>query len=230
MSTEIKVNAEQRTCSGSSAARRLRRAGVIPAVLANIDGATELIQLSSHDFERVMSRHGDAQIMMSINIGGKDTLALLREVQRDHLTGRISHADFSQVDTTRKMRLQIQIVLTGEPDGVRNQNGVLEQQIRHIEVECLPTDAIENFTVDTTSLKLGEDILVASLDLGDKIEIITPKDTVIANVAEATEEVVTETSAAEAAEGAVPAQPELSVKKGRGEAEGEPAATDTKKK
>lgn len=228
MSTEIKVNAEQRTCSGSTAARRLRRAGVIPAVLANIDGGTELIQLSSHDFERVMSRHGDAQVMMFINIGGKDTLAILREVQRDHLTGRISHADFSQVDTSRKMRLQIQIVLTGEPDGVRNQNGVLEQQTRHIEVECLPADAIESITVDTTALKLGEDITVGSLELGDKIEIISPDDTVIATVAEATEEVVAE-PAEEAADGAA-AQPELSVKKGKAEDESGQAAPDAKKK
>lgn len=230
MSQEIKVVAEPRTCSGSTAARRLRRAGIIPAVMANPDGATSLIQVNAHDFERVISSHGNAQIMLTVSVNGKDSLALLREIQRDGLTGRITHADFSEIDTTRKMRLQIQIVIVGEPEGVHLQNGVLEQQVRSIEVECLPSDAVESVTIDASALKLGDDLTVADLKLGDKIEIITPSDTVIANVADATEEVV----AAPADGDAAAAQPELSVKKGKATDEAAaPAAgakTDAKKK
>lgn len=232
MSQKITVIAEPRTCSGSTAARRLRRAGIIPAVIAAPDGATSLIQLNAHDFERVMSGHSNAQIMMTVSINGKESTALLREIQRNGLTGRITHADFSQIDTTRKMRLQIQIVVVGEPEGVRIQNGVLEQQLRSIEVECLPTDVVESVTIDASALKLGEDITVADLKLDSKIEIITPPETVIANVAEAMEEIVAE---APADGEAAATQPELSVKKGKAAEEGAeaPAAgakADAKKK
>ena len=212
MSHEIKVIAEPRSCSGSTAARRLRRSGTIPAVLSTIGGESALIQLNAHDFERVMSQHVNAQLMVSISLEGKSCIALLREIQRNGITGRITHADFGQVDTTRKMRIQIQIVLVGEPIGVRTENGVLEQQLRHIEVSCLPGDVVESFTVDTSALKVGDDITVGDLQIGDKYTIATRADSVIATVAEVKEEVVV---AAAADVAAAAAQPEISVKKGK---------------
>lgn len=213
MSHEIKVIAEPRSCSGSTAARRLRRSGTIPAVLSTIGGESALIQLNAHDFERVMSQHVNAQLMVSISLEGKSCVALLREIQRNGITGRITHADFGQVDTTRKMRIQIQIVLVGEPIGVRTQNGVLEQQLRHIEVSCLPGDVVESFSVDTSALKVGDDITVGDLKIGDKYTIATRADSVIATVAEVKEEVVVAAAADVAA--AAAAQPEISVKKGK---------------
>jgi large subunit ribosomal protein L25 len=212
MSQEIKVIAEPRTCSGSTAARRLRRSGTIPAVLSTLGGESALIQLNAHDFERVMSQHANAQLMVSISLEGKSCVALLREIQRNGLSGRITHADFGQIDTTRKMRIQIQIVLVGEPVGVRTQNGVLEQHLRHIDVSCLPADVVESFTVDTTALKVGDDITVGDLAVGDKYTIATRADSVIATVAEVKEEVVV---AAATDVAAAAAQPEISVKKGK---------------
>ena len=213
MSQEIKVIAEPRTCSGSTAARRLRRSGTIPAVLSTLAGESALIQLNAHDFERVMSQHVSAQIMVSISLEGKSCVALLREIQRNGITGRITHADFGQIDTTRKMRIQIQIVLVGDPIGVRTQNGVLEQQLRHIDVSCLPADVVESFTVDTSALKVGDDITVGDLKVGDKYTIATRADSVVATVAEVKEEVVAAAAGSDVA--AAAAQPEISVKKGK---------------
>lgn len=215
MAQEIKVIAEPRTCSGSTAARRLRRSGVIPAVLATTGGETALIQLNAHDFERVMSKHASTQLLVSLSVGDKTCLALLRETQRNNLTGRISHADFSEIDATHKLHVQIQIVLVGEPDGVRNQNGVLEQHMRHVDVTCLPADVVESFTVDTSALKLGDDITVAELTLGDKYTLVSHGDNIVATVSAATLEVV----APVAAEGAA-VQPAISVKKGKAEEAG----------
>lgn len=217
MAQEIKVIAEPRSCCGSTAARRLRRSGTVPAVLATTSGETTLIQLNAHDFERIISQHANTQLMVALIIDGKSCLALLRETQRDGISGRIIHADFSEVDATRKMHIQIQIILVGEPEGVRTQNGVLEQHLRHIEVSCLPADVVENFTVDTSALKLGDDISVGDLKLGDKYTVVTRHDSVIATVSEATEEVV---AAAPAADAAAAGQPDLSVKKGKADEAG----------
>lgn len=118
MSQEIKVKAEPRSTSGSTAARRLRRAGAVPAVLSTLGGESTLLQLNAHDFERTVSQHVSTQLLVTLDVDGKSCMALLREIQRDGITGRITHADFSQIDTTRKMRVQIQLVLVGEPEGV----------------------------------------------------------------------------------------------------------------
>lgn len=211
MSQEIQVNAETRTTSGSTAARRLRRAGAVPAVLTTLSGQSTLLQLNAHDFERTMSQHMSAQLLVTLTIDGKPCMALLREIQRDGMSGRITHADFSQVDTGHKMNVQLPIILVGEPEGVRIQNGVLEQQLRHVEVSCLPSDIIENFTVDVSALKVGEDITVADLQLGDKFTVHTHPEIVVATVALVKEDV----PAADDGEGAT--QPELSVKKGKAE-------------
>lgn len=227
MSQEIKVKAEPRSTSGSTAARRLRRAGAVPAVLSTLGGESTLLQLNAHDFERTVSQHVSTQLLVTLDVDGKSCMALLREIQRDGITGRITHADFSQIDTTRKMRVQIQLVLVGEPEGVRTQNGVLQQHLRHIDVACLPADIVESFTVDVSALKVGDDITVAALQLGEKFAIHARPESVIATVAEIKEEVIV--AAAVTADAAAPAQPELSVKKGKAEEEGAAAAAPAAK-
>ena len=228
MSQEIKVNAESRSTSGSTAARRLRRAGAVPAVLSTLGGESTLLQLNAHDFERTVSQHVSTQLLVTLDVDGKSCMALLREIQRDGITGRITHADFSQIDTTRKMRVQIQLVLVGEPEGVRTQNGVLQQHLRHIDVACLPADIVESFTVDVSALKVGDDITVAALQLGEKFAIHARPESVIATVAEIKEEVIA-AAAVTADAAAAPAQPELSVKKGKAEEDAAAAAAPAAK-
>jgi len=167
MAQENKLSAQARTVKGSSAARRLRRAGLVPAVLATLDGQTELLQLDARSFQREMSKHKSTQIVVTLDDGAKSRLALIREIQRDGITGAITHADFGEVDPAKKLRMHIRLILLGEPVGVRAENGVLEQQLRSIEVSCLPSDAVEDFTVDVSELHVGQDIKVSDLKLDE---------------------------------------------------------------
>ncbi|MBQ8571629.1 MAG: hypothetical protein IJ444_09045 [Kiritimatiellae bacterium] len=96
MADEISVNAELRTESGSTAARRLRRSGIIPAVLASTNGEAILLKLNAHDFGRALIKH-TMQDVVAINFDGKVVKAIMREVQRDSLTGAITHVDFGEL-------------------------------------------------------------------------------------------------------------------------------------
>ena len=98
MAQETNIVAEPRTVHGSSAARRLRRSGLVPAVLATTGGETELLQLNAHDFEREVARHSNPQFIAHIACGGSVRTALVRELQRNGITGRIEHADFGEID------------------------------------------------------------------------------------------------------------------------------------
>jgi len=206
MAQEIKITAQKREAHGSAAARRFRRSGAVPAVLAKTDKKTcDLLALNAHEFERTLSKHLSDNLVVTLSVGEQPTtMALIREIQRDPLSGKVIHADFIEIARDTKLRVQIPLFLLGDPEGVRTQGGVLTQMVRQIEVSCLPQDVVEKFTVDVSALKLNESIMVADLKLGDAYAVLTHGDVAVAMVAEIKEEVV-ETVAADAtatAEGA----------------------------
>ena len=229
MSKEIKIKAEQRQEQGSGAVRRLRRKGLVPAAMNRIAGGSTMIQLNAHEFENMLRHHTSNQLLVTIELDGQNLPALLREVQSDVITGHPIHADFGEISLTSKLRVSIGLRLAGEPEGVKNEGGILEQTLRQVEVECLPADMVEFFTVDVSPLKLGQSLAVSELKLGDKYTIITHGDVAVATIVAMAEEEV----AAEAvpAEGAVAGgEPEVITKgkKEEGE-EGEAAAAGDKK-
>ncbi|MBQ9727886.1 MAG: 50S ribosomal protein L25 [Kiritimatiellae bacterium] len=206
MAQENKLSAQARTVQGSSAARRLRRAGFVPAVLATLDGQTELLQLEARPFQREMSRHKSSQIVVTLDDGAKSRLALIREIQRDGITGAITHADFGEVDPAKKLRMHVRLLLLGEPVGVRAENGVLEQPLRSVEVSCLPSDAVEDFEIDVSDLHVGQDIKVADLKLdASKFTLHADPHQAVATVVSAIADEPAPAAAPAAADAAAPA-------------------------
>jgi len=227
---QIKMKAELRTEQGSSAAGRLRRAGSVPAAVNRIEGGTTLVKLDAHVFKAMLRQHTSKQVLVTLELDGKNIPTLMREVQYDVMTGYPIHADFGEVSLTKKIRVSIPIVLLGEPEGVKIEGGILEQMLRSVDVDCLPMDMVEHFTLDISGLKLDQTLFVRDLKLGDKYTLVTNKDVAVATVkAPAEEEVETP---AETAETAVPGAPEVIAKgkKEEGAAEGaaEPAAPAAK--
>ncbi len=219
MANEIKLTAQARTEQGSGAAGRLRRAGVLPAVLGNRGGGTTLIQLSTHEFTQMLRHHHADQLLVSLDLDGKETPAIMREVQFDVLTNVPIHVDFSEVSLTERIRIECAIRLVGEADGVKNGGGVLDQLLRAIHVECLPTDIVEHFDVDISALKLNESLDVKHLNLGDKYRITTQANTVVAAVVAPDAEI-----AAPAADAAAAEAPKVVAAKGKKEEGAAPAA------
>ncbi|MGN1359519.1 MAG: 50S ribosomal protein L25 [Kiritimatiellia bacterium] len=223
MANAIRLAAKPRTESGSGAAGRLRRAGSIPAAVGNMNGGTTLIQIDTHDFTLMLRHHQADQLLVTLVMDGKDLPAIMREVQYDVLSGVPTHADFTEVDINKPIRVECAIHLVGEPDGVKNGGGVLDQLLRHIHVECLPGDIVEHFDVDVSALKLNEALEVKDLDFGAKYRIATLATTPVATVVKADEEIVVDTPA----ETAEAASPEV-IAKGKKE-EGAAPAADAKK-
>ncbi len=179
---QITLNASVRTEQGSKAAGRLRRAGKIPGVIKRMSGESTLIELDAHAYEMTMRGHRGDQLLMSIDLGGTQLAAILREVQHDVITGKVTHVDLGEVDMTKTIRVEIAIKVIGTPDGVKNGGGVLAQERRSIYVDCLPADIVESFDVDVSALKVGDKLLASQLNLGDKYQVTTHKDSVIVAV------------------------------------------------
>lgn len=219
MAKEIKLSANKRETSGSSAAKALRKTGWMPAVVYGEKGARS-IQINRHNFDLMLKHHASENLIVDLDVEGDAPVkALLREVQHEAVLGHPLHADFIEISMTKKMRVSIAITLVGDPVGVTQQGGILEHVMRTLEVECLPMDLVETFTVDVSGLALGKTLMVRDLTIDPKFTVLTAGDVAVATVVAPREEKVeTPEAAAEAA-----ATPEVVGKK-KEEGEGEAAA------
>ena len=212
---KIKIKAEERAEQGSAAVRHLRRAGKIPAAVMRMNkGGTMLVKLDAHEFMLGLRGHTSKQLLVTLDMGGKEMPDLMREMQNDVVKGTPIHVDFSEVSLTQKVRVVVPIYLTGESVGVKSGGGVLEQVLRTVEVECLPDDIAEKFVVDVSGLGLDQTLFVKDLQLGDKFTLVTRGEYAVA--------VVKAPEGADAAKpgAAAEANPEV-IKKGKEEAAGE---------
>ena len=215
----IKIKAEARTEQGTGAVRRLRRTGMIPgSVMKMKKGGTELVKLPEHDFMMAMRGRTGKQILVTLDMNGTEVPALLREMQNDVLKGTPIHVDFSEVSLSEKVRVTVPIYLVGEAKGVKIGGGVLEQVLRTIDIDVLPTDIPEKFDVDVSALDLDQTMFVRDLKLDAKYTVVTRGELALA-VVKAPDD------APGAAAGAEAATPEV-IKKGKEEAAG---AADAKK-
>ena len=171
---QIKIKADVRAEQGTGAVRRLRKTGMIPGSLMKMNkGGTELIKLPQHEFMMAMRGRASKQLLVTLDMNGTEVPALMREMQNDVLAGTPIHVDFSEVSLTQKVRVTVPLYLVGEAIGVKLGGGVLEQTLRTIDVECLPTDIAEKFEIDVSALNVDQTLFVRDLKLGDKQTIVT---------------------------------------------------------
>ena len=180
---QIKISAEARTEQGTGAVRRLRRAGMIPGSVMKMNKAgTELIKLPEHAFMLAMRGRTGKQVLVTLDMNGTEVPALLREMQNDVLKGTPIHVDFSEVSLTQKVRITVPLYLVGEAKGVKIGGGVLEQTLRAIDIDVLPTDIPEKFDVDVSALDLDQKLFVRDLNLGEKYTVVTHGELALAVV------------------------------------------------
>ena len=208
---QIKISAEVRTEQGTGAVRRLRRQEMIPGSVMKMNkGGTELIKVPRHAFMMAMRGRTGKQLLVTLDMGGKEVPALLREMQNDVLSGVPIHVDFSEVSLSEKVRITVPIYLVGEAKGVKIGGGVLEQTLRTIDIDVLPGDIPEKFSVNVSELGVDQTMFVRDLDLGDKYTILTRGEVPVA-VVKAPDDVP---GAAPGAPAAAAATPEV-IKKGK---------------
>jgi large subunit ribosomal protein L25 len=180
----IELAVEQRTQQGKGAARTLRRAGRIPAVLYS-GGQSTPLSLNPADLSKLLHSAARENTLIDLKVDGKkdkERLAILREVQHDPITGRPLHIDLFEVALDRAIRLRVHVEVVGDtPLGVK-EGGVLQHGVREVEVECLPTKIPDAVRVDPSNLKTGEAIHLRELNLGEGIRVLGDPDLVVVSV------------------------------------------------
>jgi len=202
---QVVFSARDRANKGSAEARKLRRAGRIPAVLYGRKGSSVSLDLDSRDFMNGIKGISESTIV-KVDINGKVHEAFVKATQRNITDGAILHVDFYEIEANALLRAKVSLHIQGNPIGVR-EGGILETPLHDIDVECLPKDLPERIVVDVASLKANQAIHVRDLSLGDGVKLISNPDQVVALVkfAKAEAAPVVEEAAATAEGAAAPA-------------------------
>ncbi len=171
----IDIQVATRTASGKGGARTLRRAGQIPAIVYGEGSDPIAISVNRKMIEKEMRIHGDTEnVLVNVNVEGMDgeILTLVRETQHDPLTGVLKHMDFRRVSTDKAIKTLVPVHPVGVSKGVRA-GGVFEQQLREIEVECLPLNIPDAIEIDVTEVIIGQTLHVSDIPDNPNYEILT---------------------------------------------------------
>jgi len=197
----------RRSGIGKGVARKLRQTGSIPAVYYGRGEDPIVLSVVVKELEEVILKAEGSNVMVDLKVdgdGGSDRKALIREIQRDPVGGHILHLDLQHISLTERITVEVPIVLTGIPIGVKDGGGILEHLLREVEVECLPTDIPSRLEIDVSALNIGDSLHVSDLK-AEKATILTEGERPIAAVVPPT--VLEEAKPAE--EGEAAAEPEL---------------------
>ncbi len=230
---EATLNAVEREEFGKNAMRRLRRSGLIPAVLYGGAPREEggrpqatPIAVDPKVLQHILHSGLGANTLIGLHLGSDESRVMIREYQIDPVTHALLHADFFRVALDRRVKVTVPVVLKGEARGVKQQGGLLDFVHREIEIECLPADIPAHIEVDVSELMLHQGIRLRDLAETAKWTALDEPDTLLVHVIAPKAEVEAPTpEAAAAAATAAPAEPEV-IKKGKAEKEEEAAAQE----
>ena len=214
---EYKVQATLRVGRGKNDARRARRDGMVPITVYGGGAETVAAVAPLRDLAAILRSESGRNTIFTIEVDGVGASEVMfHDRQIDPIRGRLMHADLTRLVKGQKIEVTVPLNLTGEPIGVKEKQGVLEQIVREIEIKCEPRDIPDAIDIDVSNLDVHDVLHVSDIQVAAGIEILTDAELVIATVGVVKEEV----EAPAAIEGEEPAEPEL-IGKGKKEEEGE---------
>jgi len=212
---EYKIQAKQRDGRGKNDARRARRDGMVPITVYGGGAETLAAVAPLRDLAAILRSESGRNTIFTIDVEGVGVSEVMfHDRQIDPIRGRLIHADLTRLVKGQKIEVTVPLHLVGEPYGVKEKQGVLEQIIREIEIRCEPRMIPDAIDVDVSNLDVHDVLHVSDLKVAEGIELLQESDVVIATVGIVKEEA----EAAPVIEGEEPAEPEV-IGKGKKEDE-----------
>lgn len=177
-----KLFAKKRDLQGTSNARRLRGAGVLPGVVYGSESEPVSVLVDLHDFEQILHHHASESLLIDIDLEGEGQVSVLvKDVQHHPVTSDLMHVDLMRVQANKPIAVDIALELAGESAGVKV-GGILDHVMHSISVECLPADLVENFKLDVSGLEIGDSLKVSDLNLGAQYKVLVDEEAIVAAV------------------------------------------------
>lgn len=170
------LSVEPRQALGKGPVGRLRRQGLVPAVLYGAHTAPLPLSVAPADLQRLLHAHRAGGILVSLRLPGETEprAAVVRELQFDPVRETLTHVDFQAVRMDEEITVEVPLHVSGEAAGVREQSGVLALLLRTVEVACLPALIPERIDLDVSALRIHDVLTVGDLRLPEGVRATTP--------------------------------------------------------
>ncbi|MBI3316211.1 MAG: 50S ribosomal protein L25 [Candidatus Omnitrophica bacterium] len=180
---QIKLKAILRAQRGKQSAKRMRREGLIPAVVYHRGEEPVAISVADKEMNRILRTAGGENVLISLDIEkekkARGRSVIIKEIQHDPVKRHVLHVDFNEISLTEKILVEVEVVGQGEPVGVKQDGGVLDHPLRTLKVQCLPTDIPKHIDVDVSGLKLNESIHVKDITVAGTLKVLTDPEAVL---------------------------------------------------
>lgn len=213
---EITVRGEVRTGRGKNDARRLRARGFVPLTIYGGEGEAVSVAAPLKELATILRSDTGHNTIFTLDVdgvGANEVMFLDRQIEP--VRGRLMHADLRRLVRGQKVEVTVPLRLIGEPKGIKEEGGVLEQVVREINISCRPRNIPDAIDIDVSHLGVHDVLHVSDIPKDEDIDILDAPDTVLATVGIIREEEPEPTIEA-------PAEPEV-IGKGKKEEEGETA-------
>jgi large subunit ribosomal protein L25 len=179
---ERTLKAMKRDSTGKESAHKVRASGRVPAVVYGHGAHPIHVTVDSRELFHLLHTDAGANVLVDLKVDSEDILTMPREIQRDHIRGRLLHVDFLRIDRHEKIAVQVPIHLVGDSRGVR-EGGVVEHHLWELHLECLPQEVPTHIEANIADLGIGDSLRVESLPVPSGATVLTsPEETVVSIV------------------------------------------------
>lgn len=196
------LTVKRREGTGKERAKRLRREGIVPAILYG-GAKPEAIAVDPKSVLKIIQGHEGTTQLLTVRFDGEGTtrMAVIRDMQFDPLSERLLHIDLQEVSGDRPITVRVAVHPVGEAIGVKDTKGILSLVLHELDVSCLPSQIPERIDADVTGLAIGDVLTVANLVMPEGVRVLNDPGQAIATVSPPmAEEVVAPVVAATTAE------------------------------
>jgi large subunit ribosomal protein L25 len=183
---DITFTAETREETGKGAARKLRASGFIPGILYGAEQESRKIKVEKRSAENIIRKLESHNVMANLVLKtgeekGEGIKTVLKEIQTDAIKGDILHLDFYRIRMDQTVRMEVAVHLEGEAPGIEK-GGILEQELRELEVQALPDKVPSAITVDVSKMEIGDAIMVKDIVLPEGVEAVEEEERIIVTI------------------------------------------------
>ena len=222
MKTDKVVVAEVRASRGKNEARRMRVSGLIPGVVYGAFKDPVSIAVNPKFISQILRSSTGHNTIFNLDVtGGETTPVMVVDEQYDPVKSNLLHVDLKRIDLEKRIKVAVPVKVSGEAKGIKLQGGLMEIITRSVEIDVLPNDIPQSFTVDVSNLMVGQSVRANEIVMPGSARLLGQLDAVIAHVVGQKAEAVAEVAAV--------VEPEIA-KKGKKEEPAAPAADAKAKK
>ena len=182
----VELYANLREEKGKELNKKLRGAGLVPAVVYKKGEDTLSLKIANKDLFKALHTEAGENVIIKLHVDGakkkKDRTVVLKEVQKDPIKDYLLHVDFQEISLTETLKVKVPIAAKGEAIGVKQDGGVLQHVLWEAEVECLPTNIPEKIEVEVSNLKIGDALHVKDIQVPEDVKILDDLEGVVFSV------------------------------------------------